>query len=329
MTSHQFLLDAQRAAHAAHFVLEEHAQRLHDLEVHLLGQTAHVVVALDLGGDAFDARTLDHIRIDGPLGQPAGVFYFFGVFVKGFDEEAADDLALGFRLRDAGECRQEILGGVGADHVEAHVLVGGQHVFELVLPQQAVVHEDAGELAADGLVEQHAGYGGIHATAQAQDHALVPDLLPECLDRRLDERVRGPVAGAAADVQCEVGQHAGTLDRVVHLRMELHREGGFAREIKSSVHDIGRGGDDAGTGRQRGNAVTVRHPDLRFGGNALQQRGFRHHFQHGAAILAGVGSFHFATSSMGHVLGAVADAQQRELAAETRQVGLRCVRIAH
>ena len=43
------LRQAQLLTHHPHLVLEEHAQRLHQLEVHVVGQAADVVVRLDHG----------------------------------------------------------------------------------------------------------------------------------------------------------------------------------------------------------------------------------------------------------------------------------------
>jgi hypothetical protein len=40
----------------------------------------------------------------------------------------------------------------------------------LVLPHQAVVNEDAGQLVADGLVDEHGGHRGIDTAGQAADH---------------------------------------------------------------------------------------------------------------------------------------------------------------
>ena len=45
VTPDELVADAQLAAHATNFVLEEQAQGLYQLQVHLLGQTAHVVGA--------------------------------------------------------------------------------------------------------------------------------------------------------------------------------------------------------------------------------------------------------------------------------------------
>ena len=52
------------------------------------------------------------------------------------------------------------------------------HLLRLVLPEHAVVHEDAGELLADGLVHEHGGNRGIHAAGKAADRLLVSHGLP-------------------------------------------------------------------------------------------------------------------------------------------------------
>ena len=49
MPSDQFVLDAQSTAYAAYLILEQRAQRLHDLQVHLFRKSAHIVVRLDGG----------------------------------------------------------------------------------------------------------------------------------------------------------------------------------------------------------------------------------------------------------------------------------------
>ena len=53
--------------------------------------------------------------------------------------------------------------------VEA-VAEGRHHLLGLALPQQAVIDEDAGELVADRLVDQHRGDRRIDAAGQAADH---------------------------------------------------------------------------------------------------------------------------------------------------------------
>ena len=57
-------------AGGAHLVLEELAQRLDELEVHLLGQAAHVVVALDDRARPLERDALDDVRVERALHEP-------------------------------------------------------------------------------------------------------------------------------------------------------------------------------------------------------------------------------------------------------------------
>ena len=80
-----------------HLVLEQQAQGLDDLlEIHIVGQAAHIVVALDDGGGA--RAGLDHIGIDGALCQIVHCADLFRLFLKDTDEFFPDDLALALRI---------------------------------------------------------------------------------------------------------------------------------------------------------------------------------------------------------------------------------------
>ena len=75
---------------------------------------------------------------------------------------------------------EELFGGVDVDHLG--VQAAGEHVHHhlaFVRAQQAMVDEHAGELVADGAMDQRGGHGGVHAAGQAEDHFLVADLLAD------------------------------------------------------------------------------------------------------------------------------------------------------
>ena len=55
---------------------------------------------------------------------------------------------------------------------KSHVLIRLEHVLELVLAQQARIHEDAVEVLADGPVQQHGGHRRVYA-ARKPEHDLV------------------------------------------------------------------------------------------------------------------------------------------------------------
>ncbi len=117
MAADEFLVDAQRAAHGAHLVLEKEAQRLADLEVHAFGKAADVVVALD--DSAGDRQAFDAVGVDGALGEPAHTFDAAGFLVEHFHEICADDFAFPLGVGHSGKVGEELLGSVHAFHVKA------------------------------------------------------------------------------------------------------------------------------------------------------------------------------------------------------------------
>ena len=106
MPPHDFFGQAQRLAHGAHLVLEQHAQRLDELKRHVRGQAAHVVMRLDCARMAgvVVAGRLDHVRVERALHQECGIVHAplrgqarrFGF--EDADEARADQLALCLRV---------------------------------------------------------------------------------------------------------------------------------------------------------------------------------------------------------------------------------------
>ena len=86
-----------------------------------------------------------------------------------------------------------------------------------------MVDEDAGELVADGFVNEDGGDGGIDASGEAADDAAAADLGADALDLGVAEAGHGPVAGAARDVVGEVAQELGTVRGVHDLGVEHRR----------------------------------------------------------------------------------------------------------
>ena len=101
------LRHAHLTAHAAHLVLEQPLQGFAELKVHLLWQSAHVVVALN--HLARDVERLDAIGIDGALGQPLGVGNLLSLGIEDLHEVAAYDFAFLFGVGNAGQVSKELL----------------------------------------------------------------------------------------------------------------------------------------------------------------------------------------------------------------------------
>ena len=195
---------AQQAANRSDLVLEQAVHRLDQLELQILGQAAHVVVRLDDAlRVAVQRNGLQDVRIDGPLAQEGGVD-LAGRLGEDVDELLADNLPLRLRVADARQLVEEAVRGV--DVLEVHVVVLLEDLLDLlglVLAQQPVVDEDAGEAVADGLVDEHGDHGGVDAAGESEDDGAVADLLADVRDGLVDELLEIPGAGAAAGALAE------------------------------------------------------------------------------------------------------------------------------
>ena len=104
MAADERIGQAEFAAERAHLVLEQFAQRLDQLEVHALGQSADIVVRLDRHRRPAGKRhALDHVGVERALGQKFGAADLLRFRIEHVDEQLADDLALLLRIGDAGE----------------------------------------------------------------------------------------------------------------------------------------------------------------------------------------------------------------------------------
>ncbi len=78
----------QLDAELAHFVLEQLAQRLDELQIHLFGEPTHIVVGLDHVRLArATARGFNHVRIDRALREKLHAAEFLRLFVEDFDKQ--------------------------------------------------------------------------------------------------------------------------------------------------------------------------------------------------------------------------------------------------
>ncbi len=178
-----------------------------------------------------------------------------------------------------------------------------------------MVDEDAGQLVADRLVDQHRGDRAVDPARQAADHPALPDLLADVGDLGVAEARHRPVAGAAADVAHEIGEQFAAVGRVHDLRVEhqavaLRLLVGGDREGRAF-----RAGDDLEPGRERLDAVAVAHPHLVLFADvpqAVEQGRRRDDVDERAAELALVGGDHLAAKLLVKRLLAVADAEQRQ-----------------
>ena len=179
-------------------------------------------------------------------------------------------------------------------------------------------------------MEQHGGHRGVHAARKAQHHPVVAQLRAQIAHGRFDEALRRPRLRASADADHEVPEQLRAVGRVVDLGMELDAPRPLALHAEGGHADILRSGDEPVGNRHGGDRIPVRHPDLRGAGQAMHQRVLRiAHRQHRTAVLAARRRVHLAAESVGEVLCAVADAQQRKPPLDGRQIGIRGMLVPH
>ena len=81
----------------------------------------------------------------------------------------------------------EFAAGIDMDDLHAQVVGEGlHHLLGFVQAQQAVVHEHAGQLVADGAMDQRRRHRGIHAAGQPEDHFVLADLRADFFHRLAD-----------------------------------------------------------------------------------------------------------------------------------------------
>ena len=200
---------AQSLADHTDLVLEQQLDGLHQLEVQILGQTAHVVVGLDgllaLGG----LLGLQNVGVDGTLGQEGDALQLPGLVGEDGDELLADDLTLALGVGHAGQQAQEMVGGIDIDQIGVQaVLKHLDDTLGLVLAHEAMVDVDADELLADGLDQQSGNDGRVDTAGEGQQDLLVADLLTDQLDLLLDEGIgQLKIGDAGHGFGSDIGTH--------------------------------------------------------------------------------------------------------------------------
>ena len=220
---------------------------------HVGRQTADVVVALDRLRDAVGAAGLDHVGVQRPLDEPADVAEPPRLLLEHADELLADPAPLLLGLGDARQPCEEALLRLHVDERDAEVPAEGlDDLRGLVLAEEAVVDEHAGQLIADRPVHEQRRDGAVDSAREPAEHAFAADTVADALHLLLDHGGRRPGGRYAGDVVEEVLEHLLPVRRVHDLGVEL--------DAVAAPRDVLEGGDRrrAGTGDD-----TARRPGRR------------------------------------------------------------------
>ena len=141
----------------ADLVLEQFADRFDEGKFEVWRKPADVVVALDGDRGAPDGRgAFDDVGVQGPLCQEFHGSKPACLGGKNVDKGFADDLAFFFGVGDALQVVEKQV--LGMDHMQIQAERRAEGFLDLpgfVVAEQAVIHENAVQLFADGLVDQH------------------------------------------------------------------------------------------------------------------------------------------------------------------------------
>ena len=216
-------------------------------------------------GPPVNETDLDHVGIERPLREKfhrtapvRGDALRLGL--ESLDEQPADRPPLGLGLGDACERAQEGLARLDVNQRDVE-LVAEQphHLFTLPRPEQPMIDEDAGELVADRLMDQHRGHCRIDAARQPADHAALADAGADRLARLGAERRHRPVALQPGDLVDEIADQSRAVGRMGDLGME-HQAVVAARLVGDQRERRVLGGADRA--RNPGGSLVMRSPWL-------------------------------------------------------------------
>src|SRR5262245_37622164 len=276
---------------------------------------------------------LYHVGIKRALCQEIDAADLVRLRLEHIDEQLADHLALDLGVGDPLQRIEELRRGINGD--ERDVVVAAEEIDDLLrfaFAEQTMIHEDAGELVADRLMDEKRGNRGVDAAGQTADDVALSHLLADALDLAVAEMRYGPVARASGDSVDEIGEKLRALRGVHHLGVELEaikppRIVGDGRERRAH-----RDADGAEARGQPRHAVAMAHPHLRplaLLEHALEQRRLVDDLKLGATELAVMPALDLPAKRSHHGLLAITDAKHRHAGGEKRLRRLRRADLVH
>ena len=251
----------------AHLVLEQHPQRLDQVEAEVLGQPADVVVGLDRRRGVAVAARLDHVRVERALDQEAGVLELGGLLLEDPDELLADDLALALGLVDPVEpveeaARSRRRGRAGRRGARGMPRPPASASFFRIIPwstsTQVSWSPTARWTSAAAVAEST-------PPERPQITRGVADLRADPLDLLVDHRGRRPALLAAGDVAQEALEDLRAVRGVDDLGVELDPVEPALGALEGGDRRAGARREGREAGRRLEDRVAVAHPALLLG----------------------------------------------------------------
>src|SRR5665213_1917935 len=134
--------------------------------------------------------------------------------------------------------------------------------LRLASAQQPVIDEDAGQLAANRLVQKGRRHTPIHAAAQAEEDPLLPSDPANFLDRLVEIIAHVPIRPATANAMDKIGDNLAPARRMGDLGMKLQPIKAPFPILQSRELRIIRSGGDLEALGNLAQLIPVRIPDL-------------------------------------------------------------------
>ena len=134
------------------------------------------------------------------------------------------------------------------------------NLIALILAEQTMVNEYAGQLFAYSLRKKNCCNGGINTAGKSAQYLAIANLFLQLCNSSSYEGIHLPVASTLTYLVNEVTQHSSTLNGVHNLRMELNSIEIFSL-IFHSCHRANRSRSrNIKTSRCFSNIISVTHP---------------------------------------------------------------------
>ena len=145
-----------------------------------------------------------------------------------------------------------------------------QDILVFVLAQKPMVDEDTREVLTDSLVKENCRDRGVDPARESQDDLVITQLSTKLSHGTLDERGWRPVATDTRYLE-EVIKDLEAFFRVECFGMELDPPRTLAIDSEGCGLYVLGAGDDTEALRERGDGVTVGHPDDTARGDTLEE----------------------------------------------------------
>ena len=168
----------ESSADHTNLILEEKLYGLNELERHIFGQAAYVMV----GFNGLFAVAFENVGVDSTLSKEGDAFKLVGFFVEYLDKFAADYLTLCFGIGNTRKKIEEAICCVNVYKVSIKLVAEHfDNLFGFALTHKAVVYVYANELFADSFDEKGSNNRRVNTSGKSEKNFFVAYLRTNCL----------------------------------------------------------------------------------------------------------------------------------------------------